>query len=47
MLVTKTLKSQLAEIGFTPDEIDCLALSHYHGDHVGNANDYAASVWLV
>jgi N-acyl homoserine lactone hydrolase len=47
MLVTKTLKSQLAEIGFTPDKINYLALSHYHGDHVGNANDYAASVWLV
>lgn len=47
MLVTKTLKGQLAEIGFTPDEINYLALSHFHGDHVGNANDYAASVWLV
>ena len=47
MLVTKSLKSQLAEIGFTPEKINYLALSHYHGDHVGNANDYAASVWLV
>ena len=47
MLVTKTLKSQLAEIGFTPDKIDYLAFSHYHNDHVGNANDYAASLWLV
>lgn len=47
MLVTKTLKSQLAEIGFTPDKINYLAFSHYHGDHVGNANDYAGSVWLA
>lgn len=47
MLVTRTLKSQLAAIGFTPDKINYLALSHNHGDHVGNANDYAASVWLV
>ena len=47
MLVTKTLKSQLTAIGFTPDKITYLALSHYHGDHVGNANEYAASVWLV
>lgn len=47
MLVTRTLKSQLAEIGFTPDRIGYLALSHFHGDHVGNANDYASSVWLV
>ena len=47
VLVTKTLKSQLAEIGFTPGKIDYLALSHHHGDHVGNANEYAGSTWLV
>jgi glyoxylase-like metal-dependent hydrolase (beta-lactamase superfamily II) len=47
MLVTNTLRSQLSEIGFRPDNIDYLALSHYHGDHVGNANDYTSSVWLV
>jgi N-acyl homoserine lactone hydrolase len=47
MLVTRTLKSQLAEIGFTPDKIAFLALSHFHGDHVGNTKDYAASTWLV
>jgi N-acyl homoserine lactone hydrolase len=47
MLVTRTLKSQLTEIGFTPDRITYLALSHFHGDHVGNANDYATSTWLV
>lgn len=47
MLVTRALKTQLAEIGFAPDKIDYLALSHFHGDHVGNANDYAGSVWLV
>jgi glyoxylase-like metal-dependent hydrolase (beta-lactamase superfamily II) len=47
MLVTRTLKSQLTEIGFTPDKIAYLALSHFHGDHVGNLNDYVASTWLV
>ncbi len=47
MLVTRTLKSQLAEIGFTPGQITYLAISHYHGDHTGNANDYAGSTWLV
>jgi len=46
-LVTRTLKSQLTEIGFTPDKIGYLALSHFHGDHVGNVNDYTASTWLV
>jgi N-acyl homoserine lactone hydrolase len=47
MLVTNTLKGQLAQIGFTPDKITYLALSHNHTDHVGNANDYASSTWLV
>jgi N-acyl homoserine lactone hydrolase len=47
MLVTRTLKSQLTEIGFTPDKITYLALSHFHGDHVGNVKDYVASRWLV
>jgi N-acyl homoserine lactone hydrolase len=47
MLVTNTLKGQLAALGYTPDKITYLALSHYHGDHVGNANDYARSTWLV
>jgi glyoxylase-like metal-dependent hydrolase (beta-lactamase superfamily II) len=47
MLVTNTLQDQLAAIGVTRDQIDFLALSHSHRDHVGNANDYAASTWLV
>ena len=47
VLVLKTLKSQLAVIGFTPDKINYLALSHSHRDHAGNANDYAGSTWLA
>jgi N-acyl homoserine lactone hydrolase len=44
---TRTLKSQLAEIGYTPADITYLALSHYHGDHVANSNEFAGSTWLV
>jgi N-acyl homoserine lactone hydrolase len=44
---TKTLKSQLAEIGYKPADITYLALSHLHSDHSANANDYAGSTWLV
>jgi N-acyl homoserine lactone hydrolase len=44
---SKTLKSQLAQIGYTPDRITYFALSHYHDDHSANANDYRASTWLV
>ena len=47
MLVTNTLKGQLARIGYSPARIDYLALSHFHGDHVGNANDYSSATWLV
>jgi N-acyl homoserine lactone hydrolase len=43
----KTLKGQLAQAGYQPADITYLALSHYHGDHTGNANDFRASTWLV
>ena len=44
---TRTLKSQLAEIGYAPGDITYLAHSHYHGDHIANSNEFAASTWLV
>jgi len=44
---SKTLKGQLAQAGYKPADITYLALSHYHGDHTGNANDFKASTWLV
>jgi glyoxylase-like metal-dependent hydrolase (beta-lactamase superfamily II) len=44
---SKTLKSQLAEIGYAPADITYLALSHFHWDHVGNANQFASATWLV
>jgi N-acyl homoserine lactone hydrolase len=44
---TKTLKSQLGAIGYTPKTITYFGLSHYHVDHIANANDFAGSTWLV
>jgi N-acyl homoserine lactone hydrolase len=44
---TKTLKSQLAAVGYTPKDITYFALSHYHVDHIANANDFAGPTWLV
>jgi N-acyl homoserine lactone hydrolase len=44
---TKTLASQLSEIGYQPSDITYLALSHFHWDHVGNANLFASATWLV
>lgn len=45
--VDRTLRSQLADSGVDPGAITFLAISHSHADHMGNANDYAASTWLV
>ncbi len=42
-----TLKGQLADIGVRPADIGYLLLSHYHWDHIGNADDFAGSTWLV
>jgi N-acyl homoserine lactone hydrolase len=41
------LKTQLAGIGFKPTDITYLAISHVHGDHIGNANSYASATWIV
>jgi N-acyl homoserine lactone hydrolase len=47
MTIRRTLRSQLAEIGYQPEQINYLAFSHYHTDHTANANDFAKSTWLV
>ncbi|WP_170319674.1 N-acyl homoserine lactonase family protein [Polyangium spumosum] len=45
--VTKPLLPQLEEIGVTPDEVDFLALSHFHDDHSGNANHFGGATLLI
>ena len=42
-----TLKNQLAAIGYTPADINYLAISHAHKDHSANANDFSGSTWLA
>jgi glyoxylase-like metal-dependent hydrolase (beta-lactamase superfamily II) len=44
---TKTLKSQLAALGYSTKDVTYIGLSHYHVDHIANANDFAGSTWLV
>ena len=44
---TKSLASQLTEIGYTTSDITYLVFSHFHWDHVGNSNAFAGSTWLV
>src|SRR5580765_2366076 len=46
-VVTRTLKSQLAQIGYRPADINYFAISHAHGDHSANMNEFAASTWLA
>lgn len=44
---TKTLKAQLSQAGYNPNDITYLAMSHSHWDHLANANEFAHSTWLV
>jgi glyoxylase-like metal-dependent hydrolase (beta-lactamase superfamily II) len=44
---TQTLKAQLASAGYSPADINYLALSHYHYDHTANANLFASATWLA
>jgi N-acyl homoserine lactone hydrolase len=44
---TQPLRAQLAAIGYKPSDITYISLSHYHSDHTANANEFAASTWLV
>lgn len=45
--LTRRLKTQLTEAGYTPRDITYLALSHYHYDHTANSNDFSSATWLV
>ena len=42
-----TMKAQLAAIGYTPQDITYLSLSHFHWDHTANANQFVKSTWLA
>jgi glyoxylase-like metal-dependent hydrolase (beta-lactamase superfamily II) len=46
-LVTRTLKSQLAQVGYSPADITYVAVSHAHIDHTANLNAFAGSTWLT
>ena len=43
----KTLIAQLAEIGVKPADITYVAVSHTHGDHVGNIGLFPTSTVLI
>ncbi|TWS98319.1 N-acyl homoserine lactonase family protein [Reyranella sp. CPCC 100927] len=43
----KTLVAQLAEVGVKPSDIRFVAVSHTHGDHVGNVDLFEQSTLLI
>jgi N-acyl homoserine lactone hydrolase len=43
----KTLTSQLAEIGLKTSDIGRVAVSHTHGDHIGNVNMFPDAEILI
>jgi len=43
----RPLLPQMAAVGYAPSDITYLSMSHYHGDHVANANYFASATWLV
>ena len=45
--VTHPLAQQLAEINIKPEQIQYLAMSHFHADHTGNANLFKHSTLLI
>src|SRR6266853_1140234 len=45
--VAKPLVPQLAAVGYVPADIAYLALSHFHYDHVANANVFVGFACLV
>jgi N-acyl homoserine lactone hydrolase len=42
-----TLQRQLEMLGLSPADIQFVAFSHFHLDHVGNANLFTKSTWIV
>src|SRR5882724_7698757 len=43
----KTLAAQLAELGVKPADIRYVAVSHTHGDHIGNVDMFPTSTLLI
>lgn len=46
-VVTKTIASQLQDLGVKPEEISHIAFSHAHFDHIGNSSYFSKAKWYV
>lgn len=45
--ISQTIADQLAQLDITPADIDFLGISHFHGDHIGQAQDFANATLLM
>ena len=43
----RTISDQLKEIGLRPDQIEMVAISHYHGDHTGQATQFPKARLII
>jgi glyoxylase-like metal-dependent hydrolase (beta-lactamase superfamily II) len=39
--LTRTLAEQLQQLGVSPEDVDVVGISHMHGDHIGQAAQFA------
>jgi N-acyl homoserine lactone hydrolase len=45
--LSRTLVAQLAEIGVRPEQVNFVGISHYHGDHTGQATAFPQARLLI
>jgi N-acyl homoserine lactone hydrolase len=43
----RTISDQLAQIGVRPEQIEFIGISHYHGDHTGQATQFPKAKLLI
>lgn len=43
----RTISDQLGQIGVKPDQVEFVAISHYHGDHTGQASQFPRARLLI
>lgn len=45
--ITKTIVEQLGELGIKPEQIEMIGISHYHYDHVGQAESFPGATLMI